>query len=156
MKLRLALLLVLLNIVVVAWRVHAHPDPAPPTAATADDLALRACALDYIEGWYTGDAARMERALHPELAKRIVMTDPKTGRSTLQQMGALTLINSTRAGYGTKTPADKRRAEVTVLDRYNHAAVVKVIASDWVDYLEMAQVEGQWKIVNVLWELNPK
>ena len=24
-----------------------------------------------VEGWYTGDAARMERALHPELAKRI-------------------------------------------------------------------------------------
>jgi len=28
-------------------------------------------ALDYTEGWYAGDAARMERALHPELAKRM-------------------------------------------------------------------------------------
>ena len=25
--------------------------------------------MDYIEGWYAGDAARMEKALHPELAK---------------------------------------------------------------------------------------
>jgi hypothetical protein len=28
-------------------------------------------ALDYTEGWYAGDAARMERALPPELAKRM-------------------------------------------------------------------------------------
>src|SRR4051812_14973787 len=41
-----------------------------PTAA--DSAAIKATALDYIEGWYTGDAERMERALHPELAKRIV------------------------------------------------------------------------------------
>lgn len=40
-----------------------------------DSAAIRATALDYIDGWYTGDAARMERALHPELVKRIVMTD---------------------------------------------------------------------------------
>jgi hypothetical protein len=26
--------------------------------------------LDYFEGWFDGDTARMERALHPELAKR--------------------------------------------------------------------------------------
>jgi hypothetical protein len=31
----------------------------------------QAC-LDYIESWYEADGARMERALHPELAKRIV------------------------------------------------------------------------------------
>jgi len=28
-------------------------------------------ALDYAEGWYAGDDARMERALHPEFAKRM-------------------------------------------------------------------------------------
>jgi len=28
-------------------------------------------ALDYTEGWYAGDVARMERALPPELAKRM-------------------------------------------------------------------------------------
>ncbi|HEX6315687.1 MAG TPA: nuclear transport factor 2 family protein, partial [Gemmatimonadaceae bacterium] len=36
----------------------------------ADSAAIRAAALDYIEGWYEGNAERMERALHPELAKR--------------------------------------------------------------------------------------
>ena len=30
--------------------------------------AIKKTALDYIEGWYAGDEARMERALHSELA----------------------------------------------------------------------------------------
>ena len=51
------------------------------TTSPDDNSAITKTALDYIEGWYTGDAARMERALHPELAKRMISTDPKTGRS---------------------------------------------------------------------------
>jgi hypothetical protein len=39
-----------------------------------DEAAIKATALNYIEGWYDGDAARMESALHPELAKRIILT----------------------------------------------------------------------------------
>jgi hypothetical protein len=46
--------------------------------------------------------------------------------------------------------------EVTILDRYNNAAVVKIVASDWIDYLEVAKINGEWKIINVLWELKPK
>jgi hypothetical protein len=41
------------------------------TAQTAADSAgIKSAALDYIEGWYTGNARRMEQALHHELAKR--------------------------------------------------------------------------------------
>ena len=53
---------------------------ASPGQGAADSAAIRATALDYIEGWYEGNAERMERALHPELAKRIVNTDAR-GRS---------------------------------------------------------------------------
>jgi hypothetical protein len=54
-----------------------------------EEAAIRATALDYVEGWYTGDAARMERALHPELAKRIVNTNPQNKRSSLGQQSAM-------------------------------------------------------------------
>jgi hypothetical protein len=56
--------------------------------AAVDSAGIRAAALDYIEGWYEGNAERMERALHPELAKRIVNTDPHNRRTSLGQMGA--------------------------------------------------------------------
>ena len=121
-----------------------------------DDAAIKATALNYIDGWYEGDAARMESALHPELAKRMILTDPKTGRSQFNHMGAMQLVQNTRRGGGSKTPKERQLKEITILDRYNNAAVVKIVASDWIDYLEEAKVNGEWKIINVLWELKPK
>ena len=121
----------------------------------ADSAGIRQAALDYIEGWYSGNAERMERALHPELAKRIVRTDAATGRSHLSSMSALTLIGGTRAGGGTRTPAANQRKDVRILDIFEGAASARVDASDWVDYLQLARWNGRWVIVNVLWELRP-
>ena len=122
----------------------------------ADAAAIKQAALDYIEGWYEGNAERMERALHPDLAKRIVRTDQKSGRSRLDQMSALGLIQGVRAGYGKTTAKEKQQKDVTILDVYENAASVKVVAADWIDYLHMARYSGRWVIVNVLWELKPK
>ena len=121
-----------------------------------EDAAIKQAALDYIEGWYEGDAERMERALHPELAKRAVFTDSKSGNSRLQQMSAMTLVQYTRAGYGKKVPVDQQQKDVFILDKYENIAVVKVIATEWIDYLQIAKYNGEWKIVNVLWEMKPK
>src|ERR1700747_3620988 len=116
-----------------------------------DHKAIKRTALDYIEGWYTGDAARVERALHPELAKRMISTDSKTGRSQFNHMGAMSLVQRTRDGGGTKTPPDRQLKEVTILDRFNNAAVVKIVASDWIDYLECGEWSGDGTINNWLW-----
>jgi len=125
-------------------------------AQTPSDADLiKQTALDYIEGWYEGNAERMQRALHPELAKRIVRTDDR-GRYSLGQMGAMTLVEYTRMGGGKDTPKEKQQKDVTVLDIFGNAASAKVIASDWVDYLQLAKWNGRWVIVNVLWELKPK
>src|SRR5688500_4364849 len=120
----------------------------------ADRAAIRVAALDYIEGWYTGDAARMERAIHPELAKRIVRRD--AGGSSLSQQNAATLLQNTRAGGGSKTPEARRLKDVIILDVYENAASVKMVAADWIDYLHLARWNGAWKIVNVLWETRPE
>ncbi|MFL5619367.1 MAG: nuclear transport factor 2 family protein [Gemmatimonadaceae bacterium] len=122
--------------------------------SAADSAAIRATALDYIEGWYTADPARMERALHPELAKRIVQSDPQ-GNSRLGQQSAMTLVSNTRRGGGKDIPADKRKSDVRILDMYGNAASVRVQAASWVDYMHMARSNGRWVIVNVLWELDP-
>jgi hypothetical protein len=105
----------------------------------ADTAAIRQAALDYIEGWYSGDAERMERAVHPELAKRIVQTDARNGRSTLGQQSAATLVQNTRGGGGKETPEARRLRGVTILDVYENAATVRVDASDWVDYMHLAR-----------------
>jgi hypothetical protein len=123
--------------------------------SSADSAAIRATALDYIEGWYEGSSERMERALHPELAKRIVNSNPN-GRNSLGQQGALTLINGTKSGGGKNTPAADQRKDIKILDIFGNTASVRVDASTWVDYLHVAKWNGRWVIVNVLWELRPQ
>jgi hypothetical protein len=124
-------------------------------AQTAEDsLAIRQTALDYIEGWYEGNAERMARALHPELAKRIVQPRPDGAR--LQNMTADQLVEAVRRGGGRMTPADKQRKEVTILDIYGNAASVRIMASDWIDYLHIGKSDDRWVIINVLWELTPE
>jgi hypothetical protein len=126
-------------------------------AQTARDTAgIRTAAQDYIEGWYTADAARMERALHPELAKRNVSADER-GRARLTQMSAMTLVQKTREGAGpSDTPPDKRTSQIKILDIYEGAAVVRVNAATWVDFMHLARWNGRWVIVNVLWENTPQ
>ena len=120
----------------------------------ADSNGIRQAALDYIEGYYEGNAERMARAVHPELAKRIVNVDER-GRYRLGQMSAMTLVEGTRAGGGRDTPASERRKDVTILDIYQSSASAKIYASGWVDYLHLAKWNGRWVIINVLWELHP-
>ena len=145
MIIRSGLLLVLLLTVPAA----AHGQSA------ADSSAIRAAALDYAEGWYDGNADRMSRALHPELVKRIVVSDTATRRSVIQNMGATALVNGARRGWGKETPAERRQKDVTILDIFGNAASVKVEMADWIDYLQIAKVDGRWVIVNVLWERKP-
>src|SRR6516164_7717557 len=85
------------------------------TNSSDDDAAIKVTALNYIEGWYEGNAARMESALHPELAKRSVIVDLATGHSRLDSMSAMSLVERTRAGGGTKTPKEKQQKDVTIL-----------------------------------------
>jgi hypothetical protein len=133
----------------------AASQPSKKRLPDPDVVAIKAAALDYIEGWYEGSVDRMTRAVHPELVKRIVHTDDK-GISRIDQMGASRLIFHVRQGGGTKTPKDKQLKVVTILDRFQNAAAVKVVAADFVDYLHLARVDGRWVIVNVLWELKPQ
>ena len=123
--------------------------------SAADSAAIRATALDYVEGWYSADAARMERALHPELAKRIVRNGPD-GKSTLGHQNAATLIGYTSNGGGKNTPAQQQQKDVHILDIYQNTASVKAVMSGWIDYMHIAKWNGRWVIVNVLWETKPR
>ena len=122
---------------------------------SADTTAIRATALNYVEGWYEGNADRMAKALHPELVKRIVVRDTTTGKTMVQGMGTSVLVNSTRHGYGKETPKERQQKDVSVLDVFGNAASVKAVMADWIDYMHMAKVDGRWVIVNVLWERKP-
>jgi len=125
--------------------------PAAGLSAT-DAVAIKQACLDYIEGWYEGNAERMERALHPALQKRIVEIDPASGKDRLREMSAKTLVQYTREGGGNDTPKGNQQKDITIFDVYRDEASAKVVFHDWVDFVHLARFDDRWVIVNVLWE----
>jgi Putative lumazine-binding len=104
---------------------------------------------DYFEGWYDGDVARMERALHPGLAKRAPKGD------SLDETTAAWMIDATARGAGSRNDPDQRRLEIAAVDVYDRIATVTVHGPIYVEYLHLVGAEDGWRIVNALWEPAP-
>ena len=43
-----------------------------------------------------------------------------------------------------------------ILDLFGNSAIARAEMSSWIDYMHLAKWNGEWKIVNVLWELKPQ
>jgi hypothetical protein len=101
-----------------------------------DEKAIKSTVLDYFEGWFDGDAGRMERALHPQLAKRSL------GNGTLDEDTAPEMIEATAAGSGKHRDPGERRIDIDVVEIYGPIR----------EYLHLGQTDEGWKIVNALWD----
>ena len=106
---------------------------------------VEATARDYFEGWYDADVARMQRALHPELAKRTQEADGSVRSTTRDRM-----IELTGAGAGREDGAD-RTLEISVLDVHDGIATAIVRSVPYREYLHLVRTDEGWRIVNALW-----
>jgi hypothetical protein len=123
--------------------VELTPDP--------ERAAIVATALDYFEGWFDGDAARIDRALHPALAKRslghVASAGPHLRDVTKEQMVAWTAAGEGKAvDHGAGRPID-----VTVVDIHGNIASVVVDSNVYREYLHLVRTDDGWRIVNALW-----
>ena len=116
---------------------------------TTVEAAVVSTVLDYFEGWFDGDAARMERALHPDLAKRALATDERT----LDETTADWMIDATRRGVGRDRDPGDRGIEVEVEDIHGGIANATVRSTVYREYVQLVRTPEGWKIVNALWEL---
>mgnify|MGYP003293908475 CR=1 FL=1 len=116
-----------------------------------DEPAVVATALDYFEGWFDGDTERMDRALHPELAKRsLSQVDPDSPE--LRSITKERMLALTAAGEGKgDDPGGERRIDVAVVDVYGNIASVVVRSAVYREYLHLVRTDEGWKIVNALW-----
>jgi hypothetical protein len=142
-KFRCLCLAVLLPLLLSGCGSMAAPT-APLNASEADLAAIRQTASDYIDGWYTGDAERMERSLYDFLSKRWIVDD-RVDTTTKWEM-----VDMTKGGGG-KDYLGAKKSMVTILDVYENIAVVKCDSPEYIDYLQIGKVNGKWIIINVLW-----
>jgi hypothetical protein len=123
----------------------------------ADSAAIRTAALDYVEGFFTADTVRLARGLSPQLVKRII--DDRGGKSILGTMGQKDLIGYASAGQKMpdKNPAEPFKATINIYDIKKGIAIAKISTNkmpEFFDYIQIGRMNGEWKIINVLWAFN--
>lgn len=119
-----------------------------PTPTSSDADAVRAVALDYIEGWYAGDAERMERSLHDDLVKRTPLRTDDSAAADLRIVSKARMVELTLTGGGSDV-ADPA-LEVFVDDISDDIASARTVCADFVDYLHLVKTPAGWKIANII------
>jgi len=138
------LLAIAIAAAMTAGRVDASPQDAQ---RDTDRTAIVQTMLDYAEGYYGGEPARMARAVSPFLSKRAMAVRPGVPPFLLQ-MNADTLID---AAHGAKLAAADRHITTEVLDVTGDVASARVFTAQFNDYLHLVKRNGAWQILNVLW-----
>lgn len=133
----------------------AEPITPRDSIPLSEDLeGITQASRDYIEGWYSADAERMRRCLHPELVKRTLMYDAEGGTWLLRRPTTVEMmVRFTQQGGGSNVPETERTVEITIQDVFRHIACVRVLSRDMLDYLHLVKLNDQWLITNALWEL---
>jgi hypothetical protein len=131
--------------------MHDTLTQADRTSTSTDHDAVAAVVRDYFEGWFEGDTQRMQRALHPALAKRslrqVNRESPELRSVTTDQMLAWTA-----EGQGRRAdPGGDRRIDVEVVDLYGNIASVVVRSPVYREYLHLVRADDRWRIANALW-----
>ncbi|MGA8440369.1 MAG: nuclear transport factor 2 family protein [Candidatus Sulfotelmatobacter sp.] len=114
-------------------------------APSDDTSAIRATVQNYIEGYYTGDAARMEQSLHPHYLKHMIHGD-----IPMREKSGSEMVEEIRSHGPSDLPRAEQTEQISVLDIAGDIASAKLVAAHWVDYMTLSKLDGQWKILSVV------
>ena len=123
------------------------------TIAQEKEKITRAC-LDYVEGFYEGDTAKLIRCLQPNMYKIGTWKNDKTGQyDPAGQMTYQQALDYAKKIFDKKNfPKSDAPKKVEVLDILNSIAAAKVTAWWGMDYILLIKKGDEWKIEQVLWE----
>ena len=120
-----------------------------------DEQGVRRAALDYLEGFYEGDASKLRRSIRPEVVKYGFWKEGAVAYEgeplTFDEM----LAYAERVKQSGRTQPATAPKEVILLDVQDQTAAVKVTAWWGTDYLQLAKYDGRWMILHVLWQSHP-
>ena len=139
---------VILILVSFGLAVHLHGQQN-----TEADKVKAAC-MDYIEGFYEGDEAKLKRSLSPNLLKFGYWKNK--GAESYQSEGQMTYDEALAYARGVKEKQRFPKADaprgIEIYDVGEQIAAAKVTAWWGFDYMLLAKKDGKWMIEQVLWQ----
>lgn len=131
--------------------------PQVGAQSTVDHEGVRQAVLDYVEGVYNVDPARIERSVHPRLAKLGFYRGPDDASYRAPGVMTFERLKEVAATFNQDSHVAKNAPkEITVFEVLDQTATAKLVAVWGIDYFHLAKFDGKWMIVNVLWQSPPK
>ena len=121
---------------------------------SADEQAVHAAILDYVEGIYSVDSTRIERSVHPDLRKRgywFSKKDSEYKNNLDMTFDELVHLSATWNKSG-KRANENSVKKIEIYEVTDKTASAKLTAAWGMDYFHLAKLNGRWYIMNVLWQ----
>lgn len=115
-----------------------------------DAAAIRRCIRDYFEGWFDGDADRMDRALHAGLAKHAIGQGP-TRSDDLDVTTKSEMVEATRRGVGRGRDVPDRAIRIDIAAVSGNIASAIVHSAVYVEFVLLARTKDGWRITGASW-----
>lgn len=119
----------------------------------ADSLEVLVTVTNYNESFYLTKPEKGQGSIHRLLAKRTIQKF-SDGSEYLQGMSYEEMANLSKV-FNSKGKYDANsKKDIFFLDMMDKTANIKLVAEGWVDYMHLGKINGKWKIINTLWQLN--
>ncbi len=122
-------------------------------ATQKDSMAIKRKALGYLIALQQLKPESMNEVLNDSLNKVTIGYDralkKEYARATTKDQMMTFAASWNKANN--KFPF-KPNNEIEILDIYNRIANVKLVSDNWVEYLHLIKLDGQWSVLNLIWQ----
>ncbi|MGH2805672.1 MAG: nuclear transport factor 2 family protein [Actinomycetota bacterium] len=119
------------------------------SVAVSEAQAVQQAAREYFESYFEGDAERMRAVLHPRLVKREFLDELGDVEDLAQT--ADDMVGVAAGGRGRRFTGPERAFDVEVFEIYGDIATAVVRSALYREYLHLACVAGEWRIVSAFY-----
>lgn len=128
----------------------------PPATSKRHEEAVTTLARDYCVGFYQIDGDKVQSTCHPSLTKRTIEHAQIPNMPSFDYLTQITYEEIKLLGKAFNRhwgfDPDTARCEIEVYEIRGNIAAVKMTGSVWFDYFHMMRVNGEWTIVNIMYE----
>jgi len=117
--------------------------------AQSNEEQIKTTALNYIEGWYSADTARMNAALADNLAKRGFVVNHKTNELQINEATKTQMLEWTGKKPNELKANPDINIEIKIIEIGQNIAMVKTITPNFIDYIHMGNFNNEWKIYKI-------
>ena len=127
-----------------------------PAQAGSDEEGIRQAVLNYANSAYLVKPELVEASVHPKLQK-IGYVPNKDGEGYRELWMNFYELKELVADWNKsgRFDAETARRDVKILDRLDKTAVARLDAEWGIDFFHLAKIDGEWKIMNVIWQTYP-